>query len=836
MLSNLGSVSTVPDRYNKIPAQATNIISQKSSPEGVYKSYAFTEGSKVEVPKKSVFSLAEEVGFTLNLLPTLKDATIVDYLDNNQQLKMHANKLVYSVETDKGKYSISSDEIVTSNWLRVSAHFTNDKLILQIDDRVYATAVEGRLKMSIGNLASIVIGGDFTGNISNFRVFDWLSPKLSVFENGLDKIEVDFHKASSVDLEIFSTGQLNVVRDSVAVKLALEMDPTWGSHVAYADFQTDFFDVVTRVWETPVTVNIPEAIIPDFITDGDISFDVSTEKVIMPIVDTAMYIQAVEQDMAIGFLLGTPTDTWGGTTGDIVSSAIMYGDLRDTAKQWYFQATDNPAYNNTEHILAQIGILTNLIEVGGFLVGGVPGVIVAAIDLVAGGAKVASKTYRTSSGLIRHLGPVLSKLYDGLKNRGEWLPLKYVVPFLEAFIAVSLMSDEIKQFFEDAFSSEEDVDVWVDYTISYKTNFEETTAYNEVSGVKIAYAAVSWIKQFTGQLEKTVSFANKNGIKRSVGSTTDAVVKPGAMFTRALTVLNKCCIGKEFTYAEETMNAMMIAGHYGPKATLKVDGKIVPNKDAMSNLATSGSKGPLKTNLARDSLINTINEIDWVKLFDGLSPTQTKELKEVLASNNGPFGYLGKGPSAAKAAKMMFEQIAYIQKFRPDLKVISLEKRIKVLDAKDNPVFSVNGNALHREIDMVLKTVDDAGNVTYVELKGWGKTVTLNNGRIIGAGQWMANQYAKQDSQIFKDVLIFATKQKEYNIAKFSGVQWQLHKEAVDSLGGIAKMKQDLIKKVDGNKDWFMPHLGIDNMADWKVFRNKLKVAINNKEFFKVVD
>ncbi|MCP5077705.1 MAG: hypothetical protein GY951_06565, partial [Psychromonas sp.] len=277
-----------------------------------------------------------------------------------------------------------------------------------------------------------------------------------------------------------------------------------------------------------------------------------------------IYADAVANDLAIGFLLGTPTDTWGGTAGDIVSSALVYGDVRDTAKQWYFQATNDSDYNNTEHILAQIGILTNLLEVGGFLAGGVPGVIIGIIDVTVGGAKVASKTYRTSSGLIRTLGPFLSKVYDVAWEKREVLPLKYVVPFLEIFIAVSFMSDEIIEFFEEAFTNEEDIEAWVAYTTSYKESLEGVTTYNKPDNIKIAYAAVSWTKQFTDQLENTISFANRNGINRSVSLNGGVDVKAGAMFTQAIKVLGKCCTGKEFAHAEETMNAMMIANFYGP--------------------------------------------------------------------------------------------------------------------------------------------------------------------------------------------------------------------------------------------------------------------------------
>ncbi|MCP4321738.1 MAG: hypothetical protein GY787_07780 [Alteromonadales bacterium] len=63
-------------------------------------------------------------------------------------------------------------------------------------------------------------------------------------------------------------------------------------------------------------------------------------------------------------------------------------------------------------------------------------------------------------------------------------------------------------------------------------------------------------------------------------------------------------------------------------------------------------------------------------------------------------------------------------------------------------------------------------------------------------------------------------------------------KKGVDGkeIDGITIMKQDLLKNVEKNKGWFMSHMNLETVDDWDVFTKKLKVEINNKEFFKVVD
>ncbi len=63
-------------------------------------------------------------------------------------------------------------------------------------------------------------------------------------------------------------------------------------------------------------------------------------------------------------------------------------------------------------------------------------------------------------------------------------------------------------------------------------------------------------------------------------------------------------------------------------------------------------------------------------------------------------------------------------------------------------------------------------------------------------------------------------------------------KKGVDGkeIDGITIMKQDLLKNVEKNKGWFMSHMNLKTVDDWKAFSGELKVAVNEEEFFKVVD
>ncbi|WP_444914061.1 hypothetical protein [Microbulbifer sp. TRSA007] len=634
------------------------------------------------------------------------------------------------------------------------------------------------------------------------------------FNDGSTRKAVTIGSDSQAQVLVKSTAQMGVLRNRVASSVVAEASQSQLIDFAFAELhEPDVF------WDVPIS--IPDMLIPDQVTEGGVTLDNTPRELLLKTASAIDYANKLQGDFALGFLLGVGGDSIAFKAGELAAGLLLLGDVRDAGLQQIYQLTGSADYNQVTHILSNIGILTSLGAAGGYLAGGVPGVIVTVIDGLVAAGKIATKVYDASSPMMKALGPHLTKVYNGLKNNSDKVSLETTVSFLEVYIAFSLMGDEMINFFQNAITPDN-----FEYVLSYIQRLvvesgEQVAFADQYSFLKVAHAAPtkSFIKLFEDLARETIEFGKRNDISAEEMS---------GLFASAITALERGLSNAKLgniENREEAMKALVMAVKYGPQGADEVSG-------ATAAMVAAAEK--LGSNAARADLFNSVQRINWKKLFD--EADDSVELSRTLASTQGPFGYLSISPSTAKAAAMMFEQIAKAQEL--GLSVVAIEKKIDINDATG--VTIATGKSGTREVDLVFKSKDVNGKVKYIELKGWGRTIYLKDGGTIGTGKWMANQLSKPGSQIYKDIILFTTKREDLGIEAFHGVQWYVKKEAVDSLGGVNKMIDDVLDGVDKNRAYFSKVLDV-KAGDEKAWGDFMKVLSdsmrrNGDEFFKVVD
>ncbi len=816
LLLNAKTSNNGVDPFDQGAVVSNTVGVSNDSKTGFGKSFTFDGNAKVAVQNVGILQPAQGAGFTLDIKPSAPDGSVVDYQSAAMRLFQSSGQLVLEIDTVDGRFSVTSDQVSLNEWHSVGAHYKDNKLLLQIDDKIYGVPASGSLVTNASVNQGIIIGGDFKGSVDRFSVFDWTAPALTTFSDGSLSKQITIGPDGKMTLPIVSTGKLGEFRASIKAAKS-----TYG-HEGFL-FESALAELVNPpgVWDVPVTIFFPDEAVPDIIHEGGYEAEISAKEALVKLVELNSYVEEVRKDFAIGFILGLDTGSTAGTVGDMVAGFFLLGDLRDAGKQLIYQLTDDEEYNQVVHILSNLGIITNLAEVGGIAAGGVPGAILAVIDGTIAAAKTSAKLYKASSPMMKVLGPFLSKTYDKLWENKDLLPLQNLLPFLEIYVAYSLMSEDIKTLFENAIQTEEDLVNFAEFALAQAEDEEAVAALPGYRGIpfEFAYAAPTskYIQFFQELAEEVKTAASKNNMTLS---------QAGKNFSSAIAGLKR--LGdlkmKNIANRKEALVSLVVAQKHGIQGNSQ--------KATVDLILNSNNK--LGSVVLRDRLFKAIEEIDWKKLIDELDADSI----DVLKSANGPFGYLGQTKNTARAALMMFEQISQAQKL--GLKVVSLEKKVDVLAESGKKI--ATGAKGTREVDMVLKTVDEAGKVTLVELKGWTKTISFiqsSSGKEItlGAGEWFKNNL-KPGSQLFKDIILFSRKVDidGNTIEKMEGVRWLIAKEGFDDLISKGDLVEQTVKAVRSNSQYFRRILKIDSDDDWRKYLIDLRKAMKQKEFFSSVE
>jgi hypothetical protein len=147
-----------------------------------------------------------------------------------------------------------------------------------------------------------------------------------------------------------------------------------------------------------------------------------------------------------GFLTGG-NSSGTGMVCDFISGFLMYGDIRDFVIHGYhLHFGDAGKFDNATYTLAGLGMVTNLLQVGGFIAGAAPGVAMTGADGAVAGAKLAVKVFRRggqASKYIHLLTDFLSKnVMEIPENLQKAQNLVKVMPLLEVTAMICFYQDE----------------------------------------------------------------------------------------------------------------------------------------------------------------------------------------------------------------------------------------------------------------------------------------------------------------------------------------------------------------------------------------------------------
>lgn len=215
----------VEDDAGQIPLNSIGVVNSISNRLGAGTSFGFINDPEVEsklwADNVTRIQLENNFGFSLEVLPRgANGGEIVNLGQGAVKLTYENSRLAFSIRTESGMYSISSETLLPGRWYQVAADYQNDQIILHIGDDSYAAAATGVIDyQNTGNSGEarldptrnhdLVLGGEFFGNLNNLQWYNLTSQPLLVFDNGSTEKSIAIDAAGSIDVAVLSTGNMH---------------------------------------------------------------------------------------------------------------------------------------------------------------------------------------------------------------------------------------------------------------------------------------------------------------------------------------------------------------------------------------------------------------------------------------------------------------------------------------------------------------------------------------------------------------------------------------------------------------------------------------------------
>ncbi|GAP73918.1 hypothetical protein W04_0429 [Pseudoalteromonas sp. SW0106-04] len=175
------------------------------------------ESSRITIPASEQLRPHSSVGFRLDMKPELYGGKVLDLEGGVQHLTLNTNgSLTYTVFTEQGKLSVTSNPVALNQWHTVAGRYKNGVLMLEAAGQLYQQDGGGELTYSVTQ-RGFTIGENYTGYLSSVKLYDYNAAPLLTFSDGSTEKEISFSAAQTEhNVEIVSSGQLNSAQQQAA--------------------------------------------------------------------------------------------------------------------------------------------------------------------------------------------------------------------------------------------------------------------------------------------------------------------------------------------------------------------------------------------------------------------------------------------------------------------------------------------------------------------------------------------------------------------------------------------------------------------------------------------
>ena len=550
-MDEVGSDGAVIDTFQGLDAESVGVEVVSDHPEGFGESFEFDGTAFVRAPLDDAFDRPGDIGFGFWFKPSGFDVPLVDYAVRGMNLDVDSEgRLVFSAATTDGVYAVESDPLAPGEWHLVGAAFKEGALFLEIDGDLRTTPASGSLVRDPSAACAMVVGAGFQGGMSDFAVNDWTAPALLAFDDGSTRATAVLDQNGKAYLNVGSTGSMTsrgelrmrrierylARRDApFSIPCAFGADlpafcdespPESWFGVEALEFLFDYLDkcyLADRMRKARVRIEGADGIREKILG----YMDLAKFKAVSAAVVKARSVVTVA-NCVDGFVLGG-NQSGAGMVCDFISGFFAYGDIRDFVFHfYYFHFGDEGKFDQATYTLAGLGIVTNLLQVGGFFGGGVPGVVMSGADAAVGGAKMAAKIFRAGGKSTKYLNlladflsrsvmeaPDLKKKAEALAKVMPVLELTAMVAFyykdfgdiVQLLIAMVKTESAFMDFAEYLYG----FFVWAeDHPDEYAAEFETETG---PLGIESAYAGTPVVRQSVRQAIFLLRFLKKNADK-----------------------------------------------------------------------------------------------------------------------------------------------------------------------------------------------------------------------------------------------------------------------------------------------------------------------------------
>jgi hypothetical protein len=458
----------VLDAAQGIDGTAVAVTLANDGPNQTATSFAFSSAvsggsaSMVQVPVDQALDVATNLGVTVWFKPAKAGQAFVDYTLRNVKLSLNTSREVEAqIKTAGVTHIVKSAPVALGAWHQVSLAYKNGELSLIVDGHKTTRAAAGNLVKNNQQVPAITIGRTYDGLLSEFQVFDWSAESLLGFSDGAGaERTLTIGPNGTGSLTISSTGvqttaaervlkkwerrQRLLGDDGVRVAFAAELpqeclnpaqpeDPLDASiafvrHLIHCELQVEARRLEVEIVDAGIS---RKAVVL-------LAERARVEVLTALAIKAQMYLEAVECSRAFG--TGQSTQITGKVCS-FASDLFFIGDLRDLVAQLFYFWTDNSEYDSSTHILAGVGLISELLGIlaAETVVGGVAA---ETANVAAAGAKFIVKTYNKTGAFVRGMTDTLIKVIDWRNPSDSLRALAKIYPVIEIGAVVGLYHDE----------------------------------------------------------------------------------------------------------------------------------------------------------------------------------------------------------------------------------------------------------------------------------------------------------------------------------------------------------------------------------------------------------
>jgi hypothetical protein len=833
-MKTIDSAGLVIDTFQGIDGEGVNVNTVLDYPNGFDTSYEFTNNSTIRVPLDGTLNKEDNIGIGLWFKPSASNSTIVNYAVRNLTLTLDsANQLTFTAHTTDGTFSVNSGVLSLHQWHQVGAAMKDGLLLLEVDGQRYQTAVSGMLVEDQGAAHALIIGDNFQGRMSDFRVNDWANPLIIATQDGNDQADVTIGADGKGYLTIRSTGQVTSCEErnrrrmerfyarmghkglfpqAFAAPLPAfcnESVPKFESRIEVYSYAIDYLDkciLADRIEK--VRIRVQQA---NGFKDKYLAYMQLAQLKSLHVVLLAARANVSLMSCAEGFVTGG-NQSVGGMVCDFVSGMLAWGDVRDWAiHSFHFYWGDQSKYDEATHALAGLGVITNLLQVGGFFAAVAPGVALTAVDGAVAGTKMAVKVMRRGGQLSKYMKIMVDYLSKNVMEVDDNLQrakvLVKLLPVLEITAAIYFYQDEfadVGELLMDMVQTEGAFLNLVNYAYGYLEWLDQqsTTTGNlrDFRLIDEAYAVIpirASVRKVLNNLKAYKNFVESLGIEGSE--------KIGEILAKTISEIeiakktNRISYGMdqeliESIYTDKVMKAFIAAGSITKGAAAKLrtflGSRITDQFNLFEELADMPPEFMFNH---KDKLMKVFNFFDtYHKIPDW------NDHKFRIAYN--------KAQGAAQEIHFLYK---------------ALKSGKQVLDIQVEKVFKIGGKDVKRVYDAEI--IDNGKTILY-DSKSWSKNLKTVRSYINNGFDGKLSSDDNKPGQLFKDIVYMAQKED------FSIIRYALDSRNADNAAAIRKM---IVKGVEKRKDKFRTALDFQTTEQWNKFIKDLKAGM--MDFIEIV-